>query len=602
RSVLYECDLHHSIQRIPYYIAVTRAWSTISTLITTLIQRKPTILALRFVVAFVQNALYPEQFSSCQLEQGCRRSFVSKTAGSIVILVMCPNIGSLENRNRSQAVKETSTVKRDNTINFMNANPTADQPPVAERLDVQTTSWEVEENRNRSQAVKETSTFKRDNTVSFTEASPTADQPPLAKRSDVQTTSRESHHQPLSVIIIIDSMPSVFNTDAPPPYNHDLFESLIVKKRIKMDGEGTYCCLTTIIPRSFPSYTRWKRALRTRRSSGGELIKGNSLVGSTPTKRPTVLEKRQAVVSVDTRIWHEDKQVSRKGRQSTARHVFQGYNLWTREGRAQLSLLVTTSCTVAKSLFNLPWFVSTLHVVVRKGLLEEVGQRAYGTSDQASATYRVWSVFRVIQIQADSSVCSVENEAATTLVQRPSSVSGHIRSEGGDQRVAKNFRQVVQNRDVALVKLTVFQPTYIHIEQQSIRLFADNFCFAERSVLLTRSIQPHFNTRTVLCTFPHIVRIRSPPGAKDETPISLILELFSGAYPQPHPNLTVGIQIRLLPVRQNSIQIPFYRSQSGAATAEKLIPRKIGQKIGTLASPASSLDPIGRKSGLNSQS
>ncbi|GAA50360.1 hypothetical protein CLF_104420 [Clonorchis sinensis] len=42
-------------------------------------------------------------------------------------------------------------------------------------------------------------------------------------------------------------MTSVFNTNALLPCNHDLFESLIVKKRIKMDGEGTYCCLTTII-------------------------------------------------------------------------------------------------------------------------------------------------------------------------------------------------------------------------------------------------------------------------------------------------------------------------------------------------------------------
>ncbi|GAA57568.1 ATP-binding cassette transporter [Clonorchis sinensis] len=50
------------------------------------------------------------------------------------------------------------------------------------------------------------------------------------------------------IIIIIDSVTSVFNTDASLPYNHGLFESLIVKKRIKMDGEGTYCCLTTIIP------------------------------------------------------------------------------------------------------------------------------------------------------------------------------------------------------------------------------------------------------------------------------------------------------------------------------------------------------------------
>ncbi|KAG5446649.1 hypothetical protein CSKR_108306 [Clonorchis sinensis] len=44
-------------------------------------------------------------------------------------------------------------------------------------------------------------------------------------------------------------MTSVFNIDASLSYNHDLLESLIVKKRIKMDGEGTYCCLTTIIPR-----------------------------------------------------------------------------------------------------------------------------------------------------------------------------------------------------------------------------------------------------------------------------------------------------------------------------------------------------------------
>ncbi|GAA57054.1 hypothetical protein CLF_112064 [Clonorchis sinensis] len=46
-------------------------------------------------------------------------------------------------------------------------------------------------------------------------------------------------------------MTSVFNTDASLPYNHGLFESPIVKKRIKMDGEGTYCCLTAIIPSEF---------------------------------------------------------------------------------------------------------------------------------------------------------------------------------------------------------------------------------------------------------------------------------------------------------------------------------------------------------------
>ncbi|KAG5440999.1 hypothetical protein CSKR_114099 [Clonorchis sinensis] len=38
----------------------------------------------------------------------------------------------------------------------------------------------------------------------------------------------------LVVIIILDSMTSVLNTDASLPYNHDLFESLIVKKRIKL--------------------------------------------------------------------------------------------------------------------------------------------------------------------------------------------------------------------------------------------------------------------------------------------------------------------------------------------------------------------------------
>ncbi|KAG5446923.1 hypothetical protein CSKR_113874 [Clonorchis sinensis] len=36
-----------------------------------------------------------------------------------------------------------------------------------------------------------------------------------------------------AILIIIDSMTSVFNTDASLPYNHDLFESLIVNKRIK---------------------------------------------------------------------------------------------------------------------------------------------------------------------------------------------------------------------------------------------------------------------------------------------------------------------------------------------------------------------------------
>ncbi|KER30914.1 hypothetical protein T265_02729 [Opisthorchis viverrini] len=39
-----------------------------------------------------------------------------------------------------------------------------------------------------------------------------------------------------------------------------------------------------------------------------------------------------------------------------------------------------------------------------------------------------------------------------------------------------------------------------------------------------------------------------------------------------------------------------------AATAEKSTPRKIGQEFGTLAGPTPRRDPIGRKSGPNSQS
>ncbi|KER24549.1 hypothetical protein T265_07817 [Opisthorchis viverrini] len=41
------------------------------------------------------------------------------------------------------------------------------------------------------------------------------------------------------LIININSMMSGFKTDASLPYNHDLFENPIVKKRIKLDGEGT---------------------------------------------------------------------------------------------------------------------------------------------------------------------------------------------------------------------------------------------------------------------------------------------------------------------------------------------------------------------------
>ncbi|KER30042.1 hypothetical protein T265_13245, partial [Opisthorchis viverrini] len=49
------------------------------------------------------------------------------------------------------------------------------------------------------------------------------------------------------IIIIIDSMTPMFNTDALLSYNHDLFESLIVKKRVKVDGEG----LSASLPQSF---------------------------------------------------------------------------------------------------------------------------------------------------------------------------------------------------------------------------------------------------------------------------------------------------------------------------------------------------------------
>ncbi|GAA50189.1 hypothetical protein CLF_104174, partial [Clonorchis sinensis] len=47
-------------------------------------------------------------------------------------------------------------------------------------------------------------------------------------------------------IILIDSTTSVFNTDAMLPYNHDLFESLIVKKRMKMDAEQAFACMAQV--------------------------------------------------------------------------------------------------------------------------------------------------------------------------------------------------------------------------------------------------------------------------------------------------------------------------------------------------------------------
>ncbi|KER21118.1 hypothetical protein T265_10478 [Opisthorchis viverrini] len=55
-------------------------------------------------------------------------------------------------------------------------------------------------------------------------------------------------------------------------------------------------------------------------------------------------------------------------------------------------------------------------------------------------------------------------------------------------------------------------------------------------------------------------------------------------------------------VRRNSTCIPPYHWHSGAATAEKSIPRKIGQEFGTLAGPAPRRNPIGRKFGPKSQS
>ncbi|KER26413.1 LOW QUALITY PROTEIN: hypothetical protein T265_13999 [Opisthorchis viverrini] len=53
-------------------------------------------------------------------------------------------------------------------------------------------------------------------------------------------TNKRFSWVPVSNIITIDSMTSsVFNTDASLPYNHDLIESLVVKKRIKCLQPGT---------------------------------------------------------------------------------------------------------------------------------------------------------------------------------------------------------------------------------------------------------------------------------------------------------------------------------------------------------------------------
>ncbi|KAG5447762.1 hypothetical protein CSKR_106797 [Clonorchis sinensis] len=62
-------------------------------------------------------------------------------------------------------------------------------------------------------------------------------------------TAATHHDGSSSSKVGLDGMTSVFNTDASLPYNHDLLEGLIVKKRINIDGERTYCWFTTIIPR-----------------------------------------------------------------------------------------------------------------------------------------------------------------------------------------------------------------------------------------------------------------------------------------------------------------------------------------------------------------
>ncbi|KER28788.1 hypothetical protein T265_13518, partial [Opisthorchis viverrini] len=67
------------------------------------------------------------------------------------------------------------------------------------------------------------------------------------------------------------------------------------------------------------------------------------------------------------------------------------------------------------------------------------------------------------------------------------------------------------------------------------------------------------------------------------------IALFMGACAEP-PNFAIV-------TRWNSTRIPFYRSQSGGAAAEKPIPLKIGRKFGTLVGPTPSRDLIGRRSG-----
>ncbi|GAA49252.1 hypothetical protein CLF_102761 [Clonorchis sinensis] len=58
---------------------------------------------------------------------------------------------------------------------------------------------------------------------------------------DAAANRCQLHSQLISIqiIITIDSITLVFNIDASLPYNHDLFDSLIVNKIIKIDGEET---------------------------------------------------------------------------------------------------------------------------------------------------------------------------------------------------------------------------------------------------------------------------------------------------------------------------------------------------------------------------
>ncbi|KER25086.1 hypothetical protein T265_07379 [Opisthorchis viverrini] len=47
------------------------------------------------------------------------------------------------------------------------------------------------------------------------------------------------------VITVIDGIKSVFSSEASLSYNYQLFESLFVRKIIKMDWEGIWCQFTT---------------------------------------------------------------------------------------------------------------------------------------------------------------------------------------------------------------------------------------------------------------------------------------------------------------------------------------------------------------------